>query len=104
MAIQLFTLFVQQHVKNMGFIRVIYANNRKIMAIRATTAKYGSLTGKKKTYGVPGYVYIYNIMHAQNRCDAERRRDFMCNPGAHLPEPRGAGIPGHLKDQGDRAS
>ena len=40
--------------KNMGFIRVIYANNQKIMAIRANTAKYGSLTEKKQPYGVPG--------------------------------------------------
>ena len=38
----------------MGFIRVIYANDRKIMAIRANTAKYGSLTEKKQPYGVPG--------------------------------------------------
>ena len=40
--------------KSMGFIRVIYANDRKIMAIRANTAKYGSLTEKKQPYGVPG--------------------------------------------------
>ena len=33
---------------NMGFIRVIYANDRKLMAIRANTAKYGSLTAKTK--------------------------------------------------------
>ena len=43
----------------MGFIRVIYANYRKIMAIRANTAKYRSLTGEKKKRGkkkngVPG--------------------------------------------------
>ena len=38
----------------MGFIQVIYANDRKIMAIRANTAKYGSLTEKKQPYGVPG--------------------------------------------------
>ena len=55
-----FYVFFQQHVeKNMGFIRVIYANDRIIMAIRANTAKYGSLTGKNKnkkrnTYGAPG--------------------------------------------------
>ena len=40
--------FFNNMSKNMGFIRVIYANDRKIMAIRANTAKYGSLTGKKK--------------------------------------------------------
>ena len=48
MAIQFFTAVFQQHVeKNMGFIRVFYANDRKIMAIRANTAKYGSLTGER---------------------------------------------------------
>ena len=40
----------------MGFIRVIYANDRKkYMAIRANTAKYGSLSEEKKRkqpYGV----------------------------------------------------
>ena len=45
--------------KHMGFIRVIYANDRKITAIRANTAKYGSLTEKSQPYGVPGYIYIY---------------------------------------------
>ena len=44
--------------KHMGFIRVIYTNDRKIMAIRAHTARYGRLTGKKKPYGVLG-IYIY---------------------------------------------
>ena len=38
----------------MVFIRVIYANDRKVMAIRANTGKYGSLTEKKQPYGVPG--------------------------------------------------
>ena len=47
----------------MGFIRVIYANDRKIMAIRANTAKYGSLTEKKQPYGVPGYIYICIYIH-----------------------------------------
>ena len=47
MAIRIFTFFSTTCRKNMGFIRVIYANDRKIMAIRANTAKYGSLTEKK---------------------------------------------------------
>ena len=37
--------------KNMGFIRVIYANDRKNMAIRANTAKYGSLTERNSHTG-----------------------------------------------------
>ena len=66
MAIHFF-FFFNNMSKKMGFIRVIYANYQNIMAIRANTAKYGSLTGKKKKkkkkkkkqekqqpYGVPG--------------------------------------------------
>ena len=36
---------------SLGFIRVIYANDRKIMAIRANTGKYGSLTAKTAIRG-----------------------------------------------------
>ena len=43
--------FFSTTCRNMlGFIRVIYANGRKIMAIRANTAKYGSLTEKKNSH------------------------------------------------------
>lgn len=34
--------------KSTGFIRVIYAHDRKHMVIRANTTKYGSLAGEKK--------------------------------------------------------
>ena len=48
-------VFFQQHVEN---IWVIYANDRKVMAIRAKTAKYGSLTETKQPYGVPGSLLV----------------------------------------------
>ena len=51
--------------KNMGFIRVIYANDRKIMAIRANTAKYGSLTEKNSHTGCQ-VGYIQSIAVALN--------------------------------------
>ena len=61
--------------KNMGFIRVIYANDRKIMAIRANTGKYGSLTEKKQPYGVPGTIYIY--IHTQMPSGHEKNKGHL---------------------------
>ena len=75
-----FVRFFFNNMSNkMGFIRVIHANDRQIMAIRANTAKYGSLTETKKNTGCqvdPKCVLIHGFRsHAKKKCVSSLRKE-----------------------------